>query len=45
MGGSESTAEMQLVNSTASVFWLGLVGFMAYQPFVGYLKPNPFLCK
>ena len=27
--------------------WFGLLllGFMAYQPFVGYLTPNPFLCK
>ena len=25
--------------------WFSLLGFMAYPPFVGYLTPNPFLCK
>ena len=27
------------------IYMLDLLGFMAYQPFVGYLMPNPFLCK
>ena len=25
--------------------WIGCLGFMEYQPFVGYLMPNPFLYK
>ena len=27
------------------IYLFGWLGFMAYQTFVGYLMPNPLLCK
>ena len=49
-GGSYLSAEMQSAYSKAPADWAsyGLVwfgGFYGISTFVGYLAPNPFLCK
>ena len=45
--GKERKKRKRKESDNAISDWFGLVwfGFMAYQPFVGYLTQNPFLCK